>query len=98
MEPPAKRMDLGTQPPAPLPEINPPNNILFVQNLPDDCTDNMLEALFAKCPGFKEVKMPKKSIAFIFYDSIPSAGFALTEYQRFKIAQDKSLVISFAKK
>ena len=34
----------------------PPNNILFVENLPDATTSNMLSLLFNQYPGYKEVR------------------------------------------
>ncbi|VVA25245.1 PREDICTED: U1 small nuclear ribonucleo [Prunus dulcis] len=45
----------------------PPNNILFVQNLPQDTTPMMLQMLFCQYPGFKEVRMveTKPGIAFV---------------------------------
>lgn len=33
----------------------PPNKILFVQNLPEATTDQMLSMLFSQFPGFSEV-------------------------------------------
>lgn len=35
----------------------PPNKVLFVQNLPEDCSDMMLQPLFQTYPGFKEVRL-----------------------------------------
>jgi U2 small nuclear ribonucleoprotein B'' len=34
----------------------PPNKILFVQNLPEATTGQMLSMLFQQFPGFKEVR------------------------------------------
>lgn len=34
----------------------PPNKILFVQNLPEATTQNMLQLLFQQYPGFMEVR------------------------------------------
>lgn len=36
----------GEQRPEPVIPREPPNKILFVQNLPDECTDEMLTTLF----------------------------------------------------
>ena len=36
-------------------EDNPPNRILKLNGLPQDITDNALNALFGPYPGFKEV-------------------------------------------
>ena len=47
----------------------PPNNILFVQNLPHETTPMMLQMLFHQYHGFKEVRMveTKPRIAFVEY-------------------------------
>ncbi len=34
----------------------PPNKTLFVQGLPENTTDKMLQMLFEQFPGFKEVR------------------------------------------
>ncbi len=34
----------------------PPNNILFVQNLPEATSDQMLGTLFLQFPGYKEAR------------------------------------------
>lgn len=34
----------------------PPNNILFVENLPEATTSNMLSLLFNQYPGYKEAR------------------------------------------
>ena len=36
----------------------PPNNILFVENLPEATTSNMLSLLFNQYPGYKEARPP----------------------------------------
>lgn len=63
----------------------PPNAILFVQNLPEDTTEQVIIAMFQqyllpkfRFPGFKEVRLvPGKSdMAFIEYESELSAGVA----------------------
>lgn len=35
----------------------PPNKVLFVQNLPEDCSEMMLQPLFQTYPGFREVRL-----------------------------------------
>ncbi|KVI03045.1 Nucleotide-binding, alpha-beta plait [Cynara cardunculus var. scolymus] len=47
----------------------PPNNILFIQNLPHQTSSMMLQMLFRQHQGFKEVRMvaAKLGIAFIEY-------------------------------
>jgi U1 small nuclear ribonucleoprotein A len=84
--------------PAVIPQL-PPNQILFVENLPEECNEMMLLMLFQQFPGFKEVRMVagKPGIAFVEYDAIPSATTALNGLQEFKMTPEKSMIISYAK-
>jgi len=54
-------------------EYLPPNNTLFVREVPDDYTVEMLEAMFARYPGFREVRtipLPQfKGCAFVEYEA-----------------------------
>ncbi|GLU16827.1 hypothetical protein SLE2022_332410 [Rubroshorea leprosula] len=79
----------------------PPNNILFIQNLPHDATAMMLQMLFSQYPGFKEVRMveAKPGIAFIEYGDEMQSTVAMQALQGFKIppAQNQML-ITYAKK
>ncbi|KAJ6873435.1 U1 small nuclear ribonucleoprotein A [Populus alba x Populus x berolinensis] len=78
----------------------PPNNILFIQNLPNETTPMMLQMLFQQYPGFKEVRMveAKPGIAFVEYgDEMQSTG-AMHGLQGFKILQQNSMLITYAKK
>ncbi|GLT43190.1 hypothetical protein SLA2020_171600 [Shorea laevis] len=79
----------------------PPNNILFIQNLPHDATAMMLQMLFSQYPGFKEVRMveAKPGIAFVEYSDEMQSTVAMQALQGFKIppAQNQML-ITYAKK
>lgn len=81
-------------------ETTPPNNILFVQNLPHDTTDDMLQLLFKQFPGFKEVRMigAKPGIAFVEFEDENESSTAMQSLQGFKITPQNSMVISYAKK
>jgi len=82
-------------------EVLPPNKILFVQNLPEGCTDMALSMLFQQFPGFKEVRIvPAKgqTVAFVEFDNEDGAGVALQGLQGFKVTPQYHMVISFAKK
>ncbi|KAI3806266.1 hypothetical protein L1987_22165 [Smallanthus sonchifolius] len=81
-------------------ETTPPNNILFVQNLPHDTTEDMLQLLFKQFPGFKEVRMigAKPGIAFVEFDDENQSSTAMQSLQGFKITPQNSMVISYAKK
>src|SRR5689334_8311707 len=81
------------------PKQQPPNKILFVENLPEQATDLMLSMLFQqyafvyaltkqnRFPGFKEVRMVsgKSGIAFVEFENEIEAGVALNGLQHFKI-------------
>ncbi|KAL0389648.1 UNVERIFIED_CONTAM: U1 small nuclear ribonucleoprotein A [Sesamum calycinum] len=78
----------------------PPNNILFVQNLPHQTTSMMLQMLFSQCPGFKEVRMveAKPGIAFVEYENEMQSTVAMQGLQGFKITDDNPMLITYAKK
>lgn len=62
------KRQVNTKPAGPV-DANPPHKILFVQNLPEEITVDVMQAIFARYPGFKEVRM------------VPGrAGIAFTEY------------------
>ncbi|XP_071716343.1 U2 small nuclear ribonucleoprotein B''-like [Rutidosis leptorrhynchoides] len=78
----------------------PPNNILFIQNLTHDTTEDMLQLLFKQFPGFKEVRMiaAKPGIAFVEFDDDNQSSTAMQSLQGFKITPQNSITISYAKK
>ncbi|XP_018441604.1 U2 small nuclear ribonucleoprotein B'' isoform X3 [Raphanus sativus] len=81
-------------------EAMPPNNILFIQNLPHDTTTAMLEFLFRQYPGFKEIRMvaAKPGIAFAEFEDDVKSSMAMRGLQDFKITPQYPMLISFAKK
>jgi len=78
----------------------PPNNILFIQNLPNETTPMMLQMLFLQYPGFKEVRMveAKPGIAFVEYGDEMQSTVAMQALQGFKIAPQNPMLITYAKK
>lgn len=78
----------------------PPNNILFVQNLPHQTTPMMLQMLFCQYPGFKEVRMveTKPGIAFVEYENEIQSTVAMQALQGFKITAENPMLITYAKK
>ncbi|PVV02696.1 hypothetical protein BB560_002842 [Smittium megazygosporum] len=82
-------------------ENSPENesNVLFIDNLPDVVTNEMLLALCGQYPGFREVRrVPGKPyLAFIDYDTVSQAIHARDILNGFKISPTISLQISFAK-
>ncbi|KAF7818193.1 U1 small nuclear ribonucleoprotein A [Senna tora] len=78
----------------------PPNNILFIQNLPTETTPMMLQMLFLQYPGFKEVRMveTKPGIAFVEYGDEMQSTVAMQALQGFKITPQNPMLITYAKK
>ncbi|CAG0915740.1 unnamed protein product [Notodromas monacha] len=78
----------------------PPNHILFVMNLPEETTEQMLQMLFAQFPGYKEVRLVpgRNDIAFIEYEDDEQANAAREAMQGFKITPVAPMKITFAKK
>ena len=77
-----------------------PNEILFVQGLPEATTAAMLSMLFQQFPGFKEVRMveAKPGIAFVEFETDTQASVALSGLQGFKINPTHSMTLAFAAK
>jgi len=77
----------------------PPNKILFVENLPPQCSAMMLAMLFQQYNGYKEARLVpgKPGIAFVeFTDAFQSAA-AKEALQGFKITPTQLMRITFAK-
>jgi len=81
-------------------EMQVPNNILFIQNLPDEMADGTLNDLFRACQGFVELRaIPGRSdIAFVEFDDEMQGGMAMQMYQGYKLGASTGMVISYAKK
>jgi len=90
-----------TAPPAvsTIPE-QPPNQILFITNLPEETNEMMLSMLFNQFPGFKEVRLVpgRHDIAFVEFETDVQAGAAKDALQSFKITPTNAMKITFAKK
>eukprot|EP00967_Tisochrysis_lutea_P046807 scaffold56965_cov25-Tisochrysis_lutea.AAC.1 len=82
------------------PAANLPNQILFVEELPDQVNELMLSMLFQQFPGFKEVRLvPGKSgLAFVEFESELQAGVAMNGLQGFKITPTNLMKITYAKR
>jgi len=88
--------------PAPVSSIpeQPPNQILFITNLPEETNEMMLSMLFNQFPGFKEVRLVpgRHDIAFVEFETDVQAGAAKEALQSFKITPTNAMKITFAKK
>ncbi|ESO91782.1 hypothetical protein LOTGIDRAFT_121828 [Lottia gigantea] len=78
----------------------PPNQILFITNLPEETNEMMLSMLFNQFPGFKEVRLVpgRHDIAFVEFETEVQAGVAKDALQGFKITPSNAMKISYAKK
>ena len=81
-------------------EEQPPNKILFLQRLPAEVNEVMLQALFKQFPGLQEVRMVpgKTGIAFVEFENDGQATQAKDTLQGFKLTPTNAMKISFAKK
>merc|ERR1712072_273276 len=78
----------------------PPNQILFVTNLPEETNEMMLGMLFNQFPGFKEVRLVpgRADIAFVEFEGAEQSTSARDALQGFKISPTNAIKITFAKK
>jgi len=78
---------------------NPPNHIIFLENLPDNSTAEMVEVLFNQFDGYKETRMlpARNDLAFIEFNSIQEADKAKTALDRFHITPQNVMKITFAR-
>ncbi|KAJ1959253.1 U2 small nuclear ribonucleoprotein B'' [Dipsacomyces acuminosporus] len=75
-----------------------PSSTLFVTNLPDIVSAEMLSGLFQQYAGFKEVRrIPGKAdIAFVDYSSAEEASTARNVLDGFKLAADRAMNVDFS--
>ncbi|KND03734.1 uncharacterized protein SPPG_01192 [Spizellomyces punctatus DAOM BR117] len=81
-------------------QVNPPNRILFLTNLPTSVSEDMLAMLFQQYPGFKEIRLvPGKSgIAFVEYESDAQAETAKGVLNGFKLTPTHPMTVEYAKR
>nr|XP_002132163.1 U1 small nuclear ribonucleoprotein A-like [Ciona intestinalis] len=79
---------------------NPPNHILFLNNLPPETQEEMLNMLFNRFNGFKEVRLVpgRHDIAFVEFEGEQQASEAKGALQGFKISPSNAMKVTFAKK
>eukprot|EP00736_Rhodelphis_marinus_P000472 Rmarinus@m.17355 len=77
----------------------PANKLLFVQDLPEDATKEMVTALFKQFPGFSEVRMveSKPGICFVEFSSAEESTVAHRELQGYRVSASHKMSIAFAK-
>ncbi|EAR82989.2 U1 small nuclear ribonucleoprotein A (macronuclear) [Tetrahymena thermophila SB210] len=79
-------------------ELNQPNNVLILEDLPSFVTTDILKALFGQYPGFKEVRLiaPRK-VAFVEFSQEDEATVALNGLQNFQLTPQVFLKLNYAK-
>uniref|UniRef100_A0AC34F3L8 RRM domain-containing protein n=1 Tax=Panagrolaimus sp. ES5 TaxID=591445 RepID=A0AC34F3L8_9BILA len=78
----------------------PPNKILFLSNLPEDVTDDMIRMVFCPFPGLADIRMvPGRSdIAFVEFGTEPEATNAKKALNHFKITPSQAMRVEYANK
>ena len=80
-------------------EQQPPNKILFVQNLAAVVTAAMLEVAFKQFEGFSSVSMVpgQTGVAFVEFGDEVQSAVAMNALQGFEASAGKPMQITFAK-
>ncbi|KAI9596829.1 RNA-binding domain-containing protein [Syncephalis fuscata] len=81
-------------------EFLPPNQILYIQKLPVDITEDTLVNLFQQYPGYKEVRLvpTRPDIAFVEYETEDEAAEAKEALHRYQIKEGHPIRVTFARK
>jgi RNA recognition motif-containing protein len=75
-----------------------PNSTVFVENLPTEANESMLNLLFSQFPGFKKSRpIPAGGKAFIEFMEAAQASTAKDALQGFKVTPERPIKLSFAK-
>ncbi|KAJ2845426.1 hypothetical protein GGI22_006561 [Coemansia erecta] len=80
-------------------EQQTPSQTLFISNIPDGVSADMLSGLFQQYAGFKEVRLVagKGGVAFVDYESVDSAAAARRVLDGFKLSADQAMNVSFSR-
>ena len=81
------------------PTYNPPNRILFIENLSETCTSDSVTRLFSQFDGFVEVRLiPSRGVGFAEFVDEYKSQEALAKLQGKEIEKGRFLMISNAKR
>ncbi|KNF00789.1 hypothetical protein PSTG_05929 [Puccinia striiformis f. sp. tritici PST-78] len=80
-------------------KYQPPNKILFIQNLPENAGKDALEVLFKQYPNLVEVRtIPGRSnTTFVEYVDATSSGVAKDALHNYKFDGKHKIKVTFAK-
>lgn len=74
------------------------NNVLFVEDLPAQVTEELLSELFSQFPGFCALKLVgEKRLAVVEFEDDSQATVALKGLNGYKMTEDNALKIKYAK-
>ncbi|KLT44151.1 RNA-binding domain-containing protein [Cutaneotrichosporon oleaginosum] len=81
-------------------EYLPPNNVLFVQNLPEGTTAEDLREVFEQYAGLQEIRTvpAKRDIAFVEFVDEATSAVAKDALHNFKIDGETKMKVTFARK
>lgn len=81
-------------------EHEPPNSILFLDELPPDVTHGVLSLIFQQCSGLKEIRLAPGQIkkAFVEFDTVDQAVNAMSILNGYRLSSTHQLNIEYAKK
>uniref|UniRef100_A0A7E4ZYN5 U2 small nuclear ribonucleoprotein B n=1 Tax=Panagrellus redivivus TaxID=6233 RepID=A0A7E4ZYN5_PANRE len=80
--------------------VAPPNKILFLSNLPEDVTEEMIRLVFCQFPGLVEIRMipDRTDIAFVEFVNESEATAAKKALNHFKITPNQAMRVEYANK
>jgi U2 small nuclear ribonucleoprotein B'' len=85
------------QPVAPSAPSAPPSKYLLAEDLPSECNEMMMSMLFRQYAGYKEVRMPRPSLAFVEFDNEAQATLALQGLNGFNLTPKDTLKLTYGK-
>ena len=83
-----------------VPNREMPNKILFVTNLPEGSSEDMVKVLFNLYPGYREVRLVpgRADLAFVEFDSEDTATTAKSQLDNFQVKPDHYMRVAYAKR
>ena len=79
-------------------DANPPHKILLVQNLPEDITNDVMQAVFGRFAGFRDIRMvPGRNLAFVEYTD-DAAAMEAKESTNGVTISEQQLRVTYGKK
>lgn len=85
------------QPVAPSAPSAPPSKYLLAEDLPSECNEMMMSMLFRQYAGYKEVRMPRPSLAFVEFENEAQATLALQGLDGFNLTPKDTLKLTYGK-